>query len=426
MAGMGVVFSATSLGKRSVWQVQQCSSQNDSPQLRVVLTRSGGINGFSLYDRFGNPLDPLWKTGWQSQLIEPANFHKSDSAREFFGNGVDSRLLCGIDSPTCWPVFGVSELHELGGVHGEVNTVLWEQLGFDRLINTLSTQAILPLTRWRVNRNFSFVPGMPVMHVRSTFQNLLTPNLVADAVSPLNDWRQSRQVTYAEHIDLGAPFVPGAKVFLPPGTIGQTFPEDGFFPPREGLDLQRLARDQEFTYPLAPTVGDSKIDLSVFPTEPESDYAAMVMPQDRKHGWFVAVNQKMGILFGCLWPRKLYPFLGEWRENLARYWRPWAPDGRTPAEKVIGWEFARCPWPWRLENSVKMRSFHDEPTFALVDPGDNYHTKYWMFASHLLPGEDIESITDVMLSPDETAITLSGRANGKDFSGRGLYITREN
>ncbi len=323
--------------------------QNDLVRVSV-LVGGGHIAEISLLEAGVNP---LWIPPWPS--IEPSDFNPR--VHTAYGDDIESRLLAGIMGHNlCFDFFGAPSAEEAAAgltVHGEAPVVHWEVASAGK--SELCVAAELPLSRMRIERRLRLAPGATVVRITETAENLSATD---------------RAVGWTEHVTLGPPFVaPGRTVFHTPATRSKVFESD-FAAGKGGLRI-----GAEFDWPMCPAVAGGSIDLRQISTAPVSaGYTAHLMDPAREQAWFTAYNPDLEILFGYVWRRCDFPWLGIWEENHNREHKPW--NGRVLTR---GMEFGVSPMPESRRRMIERGSLFGAPGYRWIPARSRVTVEYCAF-----------------------------------------------
>ena len=280
---------------------RQVYLEND--RLRLVLLPGGGhIGAIELKE---NGVNPLWDPPWDT--MDPSAY--DPKAHPQFGGGVDARLLAGIAGHNlCFDIFGVPSEAEAAaglGVHGEASSVDWDVEAGD---GWLRAQADLPLAGMRFERHMELVPGS---------------SRVAIAEKATNLTGIDRAVGWTQHATLGPPFLEKGRTLFEMSATRSKVIETEFAP---GAD--RFVTAAEFDWPDVPLAAGGIGDLRQTVDIPASGgYTAHLMDPAEPQAFFAAYHPGQETLFGYVWKRSDFPWLGIWEENASRAHAPW--NGRT-------------------------------------------------------------------------------------------------
>ncbi len=181
--------------------------------------------------------------------------------------------------------------------HGEAHSLPWVTRpgGAGSRESTLVQSVQLPRVQELLTRTVSMLPGEQVVYVQATLENLLAFD---------------RPVCWAEHATIGSPF-------LEPGvTVVDLSPNRAITRPHQTSRARiphRLASNQEFEWPLAPTVAGGKADLRAAPDPPNSgDHTGHLMDPKNEHAWVTALHPGKRLLLGYVFKTADYPWLQIW------------------------------------------------------------------------------------------------------------------
>ncbi len=302
---------------------RQVHLEND--RLRLVLLPGGGHIG--AVELKQNGVNPLWDPPWET--IESSAY--DPKAHPQFGGGGEAKLLAGIAGHNlCFDIFGVPSEEEAAaglGVHGEASSVDWDVEASD---GRLLAQADFPLTGMRFERRLELAPGSGRVDIAETATNLTGID---------------RAVGWTQHATLGPPFlVKGRTLFELSATRSKVI-ESEFAP---GAD--RFVTAAEFDWPDVPLAAGGIGDLRQTVDIPVSGgFTAHLMDPAEPQAFFAAYHPGLETLFGYVWKRSDFPWLGIWEENSSRFGASPFPEtrreamerGRLFGERTMGWVPAR-------------------------------------------------------------------------------------
>ena len=181
-----------------------------------------------------------------------------------------------------------------------------------------------------------------------------------------------RPVGWTQHVTLGPPFLAkGKTIFHVPATRSKVLAEE--FAP--GHD--RLRRGAEFDWPMAPLAGGGESDLRVtVDTAVSGVYTAHLLSRAVEHAYFTAYNPELRTVFGYVWKRADFPWLGIWEENHSRTSAPW--NGETFAR---GMEFGVSPFPEPRRAMVERGSLFGERGFRWIPARSRVTVEYCLFVA---------------------------------------------
>jgi hypothetical protein len=316
-------------------------------------------------------VNPFWIPPWKS--MEPWTYRPPIHDRRY-----SEKLLASIlGHNLCLSYFGPPSEEEKRqglGAHGEAPVARWKAL--EKRITkreiVFSCGCDLPLAGMRVIRQYRMKADEPIVWVRSRF---------------VNELRHDRPFTCCEHATFGSPFVEaGVTLFDMSATRGHTFP--GAF-----SDRPRVVANASFDWPLAPGVSGGTVDLRTLAPNC-SDFTAQLMDPAREQAWMGAVHPRFGLAVVYAWPRRDYPWLGNWEEHHARQNPPW--NGKTVSR---GMEFSNSPFPEGLRKAVDRGSLFGEKTFQWLPARGSVETEFVLTAVPV--GSDCQGIRDVRFDRGE-------------------------
>ncbi len=333
---------ATTYLNRRAWEIS-----ND--QLSVTVSVEGGHIASIRHKATG--VNPLWTPPWPS--MDPSAFSLAKTKE--YGDDSESKLLAGIlGHNLCLDLFGSPSEEEAAAgmtVHGEASVVpyaIGEEGG------ALVMRADLPQAALRLERTIR-MNGEIVM-IRETVENLTA-------------W--DRASAWTEHATLGPPFLErGVTQFRAPGTKSKVIENDF----TEGKGLQKIGA--EFDWPLCPRKDRGSIDLRVYAAEPvTAGFTTTMMDPHRDQAFFMAWHPKWNLLFGYVWKRTDFPWLGRWEENHARIHPPW--NGRS---LTLGMEFGASPFPESRKKMIERGGLFGLPGYRWIPARKRVTVEYAAFA----------------------------------------------
>ena len=236
----------------------------------------------------------------------------------------------------CLDIFGgPSDEEAVAGLtaHGEASVARYQIEGS---VETMTMTATLPLAQIIVRRRID-LEGCWV-RVRESVENLAA---------------QDRPIGWTQHVTLGPPYLEqGTTEFHLPATRSKVF--EGTFGPADYLKA-----GAEFDWPLAPLENGGTRDLRQSNARPiSSAYTAHLLDPALDQAWFAAFSPAAKLVFGYVWRRADFPWVGIWEENNSRTHSPW--DGRTRTRAV---EFGVSPFPESRREMVERGRLFGQPTF---------------------------------------------------------------
>lgn len=338
---MGVMAETTYQNRQAYW------IENDA--VRVTVLREGGHVASILHKK--TAVNPLWTPPWPS--IEPSHYNRERNPE--YGDDAESKLLAGIMGHNlCLDLFGSPSPEEAAAgitVHGEAS-IAAHKISADGIKMTQSCdleQAKLHFTR----------------------QITLRENVVQFDESVVNTSSLDRPIAWTEHVTLGPPFLErGSTQLRAPGTRSYS-----------------LDTGSEFTWPVAPLPGGAQQDLRVFTAAAESGgFTTHLMDPTRDRAFFFAFSPRSGVLFGYVWNRSDFPWLGIWEENRSRKQPPW--NGETLTR---GLEFGASPIPESRRKMIDRNNLFGVPVYRWAPAGTPLSVRYYAFitAAKAMP-EDLD------------------------------------
>ena len=307
--------------------------QIENDDIRLTVTVEGGHVAEILHKASG--VNPLWIPPWPS--IEPSTY--SLAKHPEYGADSESKLLSGIMGHNlCLDTFGSPSLEEATAgmtVHGEASIVPYK---ISSSGHELTAACSLPAAQLQFERRIHLDRHKVV--IRETVENL---NIL------------DRPIAWTQHATLGPPFLEkGLTQFRAPGTKGQT-----------------LSDQKTFDWPTATP----NRDLQVYTSAPESGgYDSVLMDPHLDRAFFFAYSPKSKVLFGYVWKRSDFPWLGLWEENYSRKQPPW--NGRTLTR---GMEFGASPVPESRRKMIDRHSLFGVPGYRWIPAKTKVQVDYWAF-----------------------------------------------
>jgi hypothetical protein len=138
----------------------------------------------------------------------------------------------------------------------------------------------------------------------------------------------------------------------------------------------------EFDWPHVPHKDGGTVDLRVFTDAPVSGgFTTHLMDPAREQAFFMAFTASAGLLFGYVWKRADFPWLGIWEENYCRTAPPW--NGQTLTR---GMEFGVSPMPETRRQMIERGRLFGERAFRWLPARSRVTVDYCAF---LLPATAI-------------------------------------
>lgn len=352
---------------QSTYRNRRCV-QIETDMVRLTVLAEGGHIAEVLQKPSG--VNPLWTPPWPS--IEPSTY--SPSKHPEYGADAESKLLAGIMGHNiCMDIFGgVSEEEAAAGltVHGEAAVAPYD---IEETEGGLVARAELPNAQLRFERRIQLAPGSQVIRIAETVENLSATD---------------RPIGWTQHVTLGPPFLQkGSTEFRMPATRSKVCLA-------EASGGKAMKPGAEFDWPLAPLENGGLTDMRVFTDLPASaGYTAHLMDLSREQVFFAAFAPSCRVLFGYVWNRKDFPWLGIWEENHYRRHAPW--NTRTLTR---GMEFGVSPVPETRRQMIERGPLFGEKTFRWIPARTKVSAKYCAFIT------EAESIPEEIVWDGEYSI----------------------
>ncbi len=321
--------------------------QIEAGKVRVTVLAEGGHIAEILHKPSG--VNPLWTPPWPS--IEPSTY--APAKHPEYGAGAESKLLAGIAGHNlCMPVFGgPSEEEAAAGmtVHGEASVVPYQIKSTNA---GLVGVAEFPVARLRFERLIHLAPQHNVVRVSERVENLSA---------------EDQPIAWTQHVTLGPPFLEkGATQFRVSATRSKVF---------EGEFGNVYKPGAEFGWPHAPRIDGGTSDLALFTNEPVSGgYTAHLMDPRHEQAFFIAFSPQSKLLFGYVWTRADFPWLGIWEENYSRANPPWNGGALTR-----GMEFGVSPIPESRRRMIERGSMFGTPCYRWIPAKASVRVNYCAF-----------------------------------------------
>ena len=327
---------------------RQVHLEND--RLRLTLLPGGGH--VAAVESKETGVNPLWGPPWET--IDPSDYDPASHPQ--FGAGVDGRLLAGIAGHNlCFDIFGVPSDEEAAaglGVHGEASSVDWE---VEAGSGWLEARADLPLAGMQLERRLELAPGSARVEIAEVATNLTGVD---------------RPVGWTQHATLGPPFLEKGRTLFEMSATRSKVMEGEFAP---GAD--RFVAGAEFDWPLAPLAAGGLDDMRrTVRAEKSGAFTAHLMDPDLDDAFFAAYQPRTETLFGYVWKRADFPWLGIWEENFSRSHAPW--NGRTLTR---GMEFGASPFPETRREALGRGRLFGERTIGWIPARSSVRVEYSLF-----------------------------------------------
>jgi len=312
------------------------AAQIENDSVRLTVTAEGGHIAEVLHKPSG--VNPLWIPPWPS--IEPSAWSREKHPE--YGADAESKLLSGIMGHNlCLDLFGAPSPEEAAAgmtVHGEASILRYQISCGER---ELTASCFMPMAQLQFERRIRLDGGRVL--ITETVENMT----VLD-----------RPIAWTQHATLGLPFLDkGVTQFRAPGTKARS-----------------LGATDDFEWPLKPSAGRAE-DMRVFTNAPASaGFDSVLMDPGRDQAYFFSFSPTTEVLFGYVWERADFPWLGIWEENYSRGHPPW--NRRTLTR---GMEFGVSPVPESRRQMIDRRSMFGVPGYRWLPAKTKAQVEYWAF-----------------------------------------------
>lgn len=340
----------------------------ENEKLRLTLLPGGGhIAAVVLKE---NGVNPLWDPPWET--IDPAAFDAA--VHRAYGGPAEARLLAGIAGHNlCFDFFGPPSEQELAAgltAHGETSVLDWDIADHG---GELLAKVDLPQTQMSFKRRLALPPHA---------------NFVKITETATNHTDMDRAVGWTQHVTLGPPFLEKGKTrFEASATKSKVFEQEF----AAGHD--RFLAGAEFEWPFAPLASGGRGDMRLTVADAVSGaFTAHLMDPALEDAFFTAYHPDHKTLFGYLWKRADFPWLGIWEESHSRGQAPW--NGRALTR---GMEFGVSPMPETRRQAIDRGRLFGERTFRWIPARQSVTVEYLMFIDCAAAGSAAELDTFAML-----------------------------
>ena len=160
-------------------------------------------------------------------------------------------------------------------------------------------------------------------------------------------------------VTLGPPFLTkGSTLFRAPGTKSRA-----------------LNATTDFDWPWLPHSDGTKEDLQVYTNaESSGGFTTHLMDPHRDQAFFFAYSPVSKVLFGYVWKRSDFPWLGIWEENHSRENSPWKKRALTR-----GMEFGALPFPETRRQMIERREMYGVPAYRWIPAKSRVKVEYYAF-----------------------------------------------
>ena len=175
-----------------------------------------------------------------------------------------------------------------------------------------------------------------------------------------------RPIGWTQHVTLGPPFLEkGVTQFRASATRSKVLESE--FGAHE-----RLRNAAEFDWPHAKLRDGGDEDLRVLTgAEASCAFTTHLMDPSREHAFFAAYAPAARLVFGYVWKRADFPWMGIWEENHSRTHAPW--NGRTLTR---GMEFGVSPMPESRRQMIERRELFGVPAYRWLPAKSRLEAEY--------------------------------------------------
>ncbi len=175
-----------------------------------------------------------------------------------------------------------------------------------------------------------------------------------------------RPIGWTQHVTLGPPFLErGVTQFRASATRSKVLESE--FGAHE-----RFRNAAEFEWPNAKLREGGDEDLRVLTgAEASCAFTTHLMDPSRERAFFAAYAPAARLVFGYVWQRADFPWMGIWEENHSRTHAPW--NGRTLAR---GMEFGVSPMPESRRQMIERRELFGVPAYRWLPAKSRLEAEY--------------------------------------------------
>jgi hypothetical protein len=281
---------------------------------------------------------------------------------------------------------GVSREERAAGLpgHGEAYRATWDLQTTDKADGTLTVVfgATLPIVQERFRRTIRLVDGEPVIYIDTELESLLGFD---------------RPVNWAEHVTIGGAFLEQGKTVTElSASRSMTRPHEPR-PPAPPVRHQ-LADGKAFSWPMAPLLSGSTIDMRVAPTATDIvDHTTSLMDPSRRFVFITAFHPEKRALLGYVFRREEYPW--------TQIWDSYPSGGRS----YRGLEFSTQPFDLPRREVIQANSMFETPTYRWLPAKSTITSSFLIF--FVATPEGFGKVDDVVLEGKRLAI--EDRTSGK-------------
>lgn len=323
-------------------------------QLELLVFEQGATFANLLLTDDPGKLSPLWN---------PARLAREAGQAPTFGSSFGHFICVDGFGPT-------SKEERAAGLtgHGEAHIQQFDVKSAHKEGKTFTVvlSAKLPIVQEQFTRTIRMADGENVIYVNSELESLLAFD---------------RPVNWAEHATIGSPFLePGVTVVDMSASRAKTRP---YVQSRGGLP-HRLESGKDFTWPNAPQLDATSVNLRAAPVSPNSgDHIAALMDPTRKLVYVTALHPVKNLILGYVFKPEEYAWTQSW-------------EFYPPTQKLArGLEFSTQPFDVPRREAVSTNSMFDTPTYRWLPAKSKIESHFLMFYAHTPEG--MKQVDDVRL-----------------------------
>ncbi|MFL6446714.1 MAG: hypothetical protein ACJ746_03370 [Bryobacteraceae bacterium] len=309
---------------------------------------------------------------------------------EMFPQVPDRRKLQGpmVGHFVCVDGFGSPSAaeHAAGlSMHGEAYLEQWELVASEKqgATTTVKFNVGLPLLQEVFTRVLRMVDGESVLYVDSELESQVAFD---------------RTVNWGEHPFLYPPFLEAEKTVV---DMSGTRAETRRYPGARGNPRMPLAQGQDFSWPMAPGVNGTPVDLRAAPANATwMGHTTTLMEPSRPLAYVTVLNTARHYLLGYVFRREEFP----WVQNYMSY----PGDGWL----ARGLEFATQPFDLPRREMVELNRMFDTPVYRWLPAKSKISTRFLLF--YVRSPEGMTRVDDVRL--ENGKIIVEDRAAGKTLT----------
>lgn len=298
--------------------------------------------------------------------------------------------LEGLGHFLCVDGFGsVSKEERAAGLpgHGEAYRTPWELQSATRNdgTSTVVLGARLPIVQEVFRRTIRVVDGEHVVYIDTELESLLGFD---------------RPVNWAEHATIGGAFLEqGKTVTEMSASRSMTRPHES--PPPAPPVRHQLADGKAFTWPMAPTVNGSAIDMRVAPSATDIvDHTTSLMDPSKRLVYLTAFHPGKRALLGYVFRRDEYPW--------TQIWDSYPSGGKR---SFRGLEFSTQPFDLPRREVIQTNTMFDTPTYRWLPAKSTITSSFLMF--YVATPDGFGKVDDVKL--EEKTLTIEDRGARKQI-----------